>query len=392
MKLITDKQAEAVELCLRHNMPFALFALPGEKECRFFASLPDKEGECHAFRDDDASTDTDNTFFISYFNGDEPYVAGIRPRFDEHTVAEALADGNILPPTDIYPHRMSTRRESYSTAFTRMRQRLRTHGGKVVLSRHETLFSTRPLLDVADEYMASDPLTFRYICYTPETGLWFGVTPELLLATDTASGTFSTMALAGTLPALTDEEWDDKNLLEHRYVADYITTALSDLGLKVDLSPTEELHTGIVKHLCTPVKATGTADPMKVIYSLSPTSAVAGMPLEIAIAEIDTFESHRRRCYAGVVGARIDGDFHAFVNLRCAFAAHADFQKSHGWLYNLYAGGGLMPDSEEEAEWNETVAKTVILSTIIKCDNPSAKEYDLRDAVFTPYNHEPPLL
>ncbi|MDE6171424.1 MAG: chorismate-binding protein, partial [Duncaniella sp.] len=118
----------------------------------------------------------------------------------------------------------------------------------------------------------------------------------------------------------------------------------------------------------------------------------AGMPLEIAIAEIDTFESHRRRCYAGVVGARIDGDFHAFVNLRCAFAAHADFQKSHGWLYNLYAGGGLMPDSEEEAEWNETVAKTVILSTIIKCDNPSAKEYDLRDAVFTPYNHEPPLL
>ncbi len=388
MKLITDKQFEAVDNCLTYNIPFALFTLPGHKECRFFASRPDKDGECHAFADDDnIKADGCDTFFISRFNADEPYVAGIRPEYDENTLSDLIAElKDIYPASDVRPLRMSTRRESYSAAFIKMRHRLRTHGGKVVLSRHESIFSTRYITEVVDEYIASAPDTFRYFCYTPETGLWFGATPELLLSADAAGNTFRTMALAGTQSAGSDADWDDKNLLEHRYVADYITHSLSNLGLTVDASPMEELYTGAVKHLCTPISATGHADPIEVIDTLSPTPAVAGIPVDVAIAEIDTLESHRRQCYAGVVGVRIDNCIYAFVNLRCAFAAFGVFGTDGGWIYNLYAGGGIMPDSVEEDEWKETADKTAVLSSIITDCNPSmTRVYDLRDGEFIQY-------
>ena len=385
MKLITDKQAEAVSRCLTYNIPFALFALPGQKECSFFASAPDSDGESHAFTDDDAATDTGDTFFISYFNGDEPYMAGIRPQWDEDDVRDIT---ERYAPTKMLPYRVSTRRESYSMAFSRMRQRLRTHGGKVVLSRHEALFSSRPVIETADEYMDSDAATFRYLCFTPETGLWLGATPELLLSAAAGDNSLHTMALAGTQPALTDEEWDDKNIREHRYVADYISDVLDHLGLTVSKEAPEELHAGAVKHLCTAISASGSFNAATVIENLNPTPAVAGIPLEMAIAEIDTYENHRRRCYSGVVGTRIGGNISAFVNLRCAFAAYATLHGTNGWLYNLYAGGGLMPDSEEEAEWDETTAKTAILSAAVRRDSDIVEENDLRDADFIQYHDD----
>ncbi len=383
MKLMTEKQSEAIEKCLVHNIPFALFALPGDKECRFFASSPDKDGECHAFAADDARVADKDTFFIGYFNSDEPYTAGVRADYNEDTVLEALKGKEKFDATETRPLRMSTRREIYSMAFSKMRQRLRSIGGKVVLSRHDAIFSTRSIIDVADEYMGSDTEAFRYMCYTPETGLWIGVTPELLLESDGKSGEFHTMALAGTLPADSAAEWDDKNITEHRYVADYISGRLGGLGLKVDAGPVEELYAGAVKHLCTSISARGAADPMEIIGALSPTPAVAGIPVDMAIAEIDTYESHSRRCYAGTVGLRSGSGVAAFVNLRCAFAALAELDGSIGWLYNLYAGGGLMRDSIEEAEWDETVAKTSVLASIIKRgEDTKVAEYDLRDAKF----------
>lgn len=392
MKLITEKQTEAVDKCLVHNIPFALFALPGEKECRFFASSPDKNGECHAFDDDNASGTGSHTFFIGYFNGDEPYMAGVRADYNEDSVLETLKGKERFDATETRPARISTRRESYSVAFTKMKQRLRSIGGKVVLSRHEAIFSSRPIMEVTAEYMESDPEAFRYMCYTPETGVWIGVTPELLLEAGGESDTFHTMALAGTLPADSTCEWDDKNIVEHRYVSDYISGKLEQLGLKVDVSPVKELYTGAVKHLCTSISATGTADPMEIVDMLSPTPAVAGIPVDMAIAEIDTYENHRRRCYAGVVGVKSGNSIHAYVNLRCAFAAFANLDGKDGWLYNLYAGGGLVRESVEETEWEETIAKTTVLSSIIRAgEDTTVADYDLRDAKFIQYGIDLPF-
>ncbi len=46
-----------------------------------------------------------------------------------------------------------------------------------------------------------------------------------------------------------------------------------------------------------------------------------------------------------------------FVNLRCAFIAPATLDGRDGWVYNIYAGGGLMPHSTLDEEWDETSRK-----------------------------------
>ncbi|MDE5915783.1 MAG: chorismate-binding protein, partial [Duncaniella sp.] len=46
-----------------------------------------------------------------------------------------------------------------------------------------------------------------------------------------------------------------------------------------------------------------------------------------------------------------------------------------GWLCNLYSGGGIVADSIEEDEWNETNAKTEVLATVLSGrDGSSAVE------------------
>ncbi len=382
MKLITDRQCEAIEKCLASHIPFALFALPGEKECRFFASLPDRDGESHAFAEDDPSADRDDTFFISFFNGDEPYVAGVRPKLTEEDVITGDFHSVDLPTPNILPYRVSTRRRTYSEAFSHMKQRLRAHGGKVVLSRHEAIFSGRPLLKVVDEYLSGAHSTFRYLCQTPETGIWFGATPELLIEADTEGSAFHTMALAGTMNALDTSDWDEKNIHEHAYVAQYISRSLESLGLKVTMEDPEEIRAGVIKHLRTNITASGHADPFEVAATLNPTPAVAGIPKDVAIAEIDTYENHRRRCYAGMTGVRIDGRMKVYVNLRCAFVARALLDGRQGWLYNLYAGGGIMPDSDEDAEWRETEYKLSVLRSIVLKKVAPETDTDLRDVIF----------
>lgn len=98
---------------------------------------------------------------------------------------------------------------------------------------------------------------------------------------------------------------------------------------------------------------------------LNPTPAVAGFPRDKAISEIDYFETHQRRCYSGIVGVHESNEWHVFVNLRCAFTARATLDGAEGWLFNIYAGGGLMPDSRLDDEWDETDRKMSALRSTL---------------------------
>ena len=61
-------------------------------------------------------------------------------------------------------------------------------------------------------------------------------------------------------------------------------------------------------------------------------------------------ESVPRRYYSGFQGPLdVEGMTHLYVSLRCMSIHHN--------RYRLYAGGGLLSDSDEESEWNETEAK-----------------------------------
>lgn len=371
--LISQLQAEGVEECLRRNIPFVLYALPGMVECRFMASLPDSAGESPVSPDSSAG----DCFLISRYASDEPYVSGVNSVMDEGGLIDLIASKPDLcyPATTELPSLSSTHRISYGEAFRAMTGRLKKYGGKVVLSRHEAIFSSRDIVDVAGDYFSQSPGTFRYLSFTPETGVWLGATPEVLLETS-ADNEIRTMALAGTKPAGDQSgDWDEKNTLEHRVVVDFITDILASHGLEVDRADTIDLRAGAVTHLCTPITARGEIhSPMTIVNDLNPTPAVAGWPRDMAMAEIDALETHLRRCYSGIVGVRHNGELRIFVNLRCAFVARGSLYGTPGWIYNLYAGGGLMADSDVEQEWDETDRKLSVLRSCLDIAPPRSTE------------------
>lgn len=373
--LITPLQEEAINECLLHNIPFVLYALPDADTVRFMASLPDADGESHALMDAG-----DDCFFISRFASDEPYMAGVTAAMDEGGVIDWIAahPGTMFDRCDERPCLTSTRRVSYDEAFHVMTRRLKKDGGKVVLSRHQSLFSPEKLCDITLKYFRNCPTTFRYICFTPETGIWLGASPELLLETSPGSDEIHTMALAGTRKCDGPSVWDDKNLTEHRVVVEFITDVLASHGLEVTADATTELQSGTVVHLCTritgrgPVKSAGA-----IINDLNPTPAVSGWPRPVAIAEIDALETHQRRCYSGIVGVKNADGLHVYVNLRCAFIAPALLDSACGWVYNIYAGGGLMADSQLDDEWIETENKmeAMLNNFTVTTDNPIEAQF-----------------
>lgn len=353
---------DAVNTCLVYRIPFVLFALPGREEFSFYDSPVGKSGRSEAFTDPDA-----DCFFMNFFDNDEPYTAGVPFAMDEDALLR-YCDGQVeaQPSAGIRPRISPTFRASYHDAFSRIIPRLKAEGGKVVLSRHRTILTYKSPLDVAEEYFSLTDSTFRYLAYTPETGLWLGSTPELLLESDRRRREVRTMALAGTRPSDDDTPWDFKNLYEQSLVAGFIAETLKKEGLDVTVEDLSERRFINIKHLCNEITARGADDIPALLSELSPTPAVAGYPRETALEEIGRYETHRRNCYGGYVGVRIKGDYHAYVNLRCCFMSPVIYKGGgREWLCNLYAGGGIVAASNEEDEWNETGAKTCALASIL---------------------------
>jgi isochorismate synthase len=91
-------------------------------------------------------------------------------------------------------------------------------------------------------------------------------------------------------------------------------------------------------------------DALSLAALLHPTPAVCGTPREAARTAIKELEQIERALYAGAVGwvdARGDGEW--AVALRCA--------EMQGRIALLFAGAGIVADSDPEAELAETDAK-----------------------------------
>ena len=175
------------------------------------------------------------------------------------------------------------------------------------------------------------------------------------------------MALAGTMKlcgdmldfdtpgahtSADDIVWSEKNRFEQRYVADYIAESVGRLSADVASSAPYTARAGDLVHLRTDFRFT-LADGRvigRVIDALHPTPAVCGMPKQQTFDFIMDNEQMPRDYYSGFAGPMgIDGQTSLFVALRCMRIA--------GRSLSLYAGGGLLADSREEDEWNETEAK-----------------------------------
>jgi salicylate biosynthesis isochorismate synthase/menaquinone-specific isochorismate synthase len=202
-------------------------------------------------------------------------------------------------------------------------------------------------------------------CYVFAVGrgedTFVAASPELLVRREGQRA--STVALAGSIGRSADPAVDDhlgerllrseKDREENAIVARRIARALRPLAVWVTAAPEPALvRVANIQHLATPIRAQ-LASPVGAIElagALHPTPAVGGEPGDRATRLIPALEGLDRGWYAGPVGwtdAAGDGEF--CVALRCALL--------RGRTARLYAGCGIVGDSDPSAELSETEVK-----------------------------------
>jgi menaquinone-specific isochorismate synthase len=202
---------------------------------------------------------------------------------------------------------------------------------------------------------------YRFL-FEPRPGhIFFGATPELLVAVQ--GDELRTMALAGSIRRGASEEEDTalaeellssrKDCHEHRLVVEALRRKLAGRTLErsIPLEPSV-LALSNIMHLHTPIQARlrSPEGVLPLAAHLHPTPALGGAPRRSALAFIRAEEPVTRGWYAGPVGwigPQLDGVF--AVAIRSAVVQH-----ERAWLY---AGGGIVADSQPEKEWEETALK-----------------------------------
>ena len=234
---------------------------------------------------------------------------------------------------------------------------------KVVLARD--LYASAP--GPIDERLLLGRLADRYPdCYTFACGGLVGATPELLIRRQGLQ--ISSLVLAGTAPRGEDPAQDAalgtallasaKDTEEHGYAAAGVLESLAPLCEQLTVAPGPALlRLANVQHLATTisgrlaVRADGTSPSVLALAdALHPTAAVCGTPAETAMELIRELEGMDRGRYAGPVGwVDYAGNGEWGIALRCA--------ELDGTRARLFAGGGIVADSDPAAELAETQAK-----------------------------------
>lgn len=257
----------------------------------------------------------------------------------------------------------------YQDAFTQCLQHLaRPSLKKIVLARtlrlqlHQEL-SSHQLEQLFVAALHRYPQAYVALIQSPEAGNWLIATPELLL--EKSDESLHTMALAATLPLkegyyLQPEEWSEKNREEQRIVADYIGERLDQLQLSYQRSPLHVHLAGELSHLCTRFKiADSQAHIGQILDSLHPTPAICGVPTEEAAKLLGEIETRPRHYYAGFSGPiGLKAGTHLYVTLRCL--------SMEGKEATLYAGAGLLEDSDFQNEWEETRHKMQTMLSLLQ--------------------------
>ena len=204
-------------------------------------------------------------------------------------------------------------------------------------------------------YCNAYPNAMVMLFSTPLSGTWLVASPEILLESD-PSGALHTIALAGTMPYSEGTlQWSDKNRHEQHIVEQYIGNTIAPLCHAVTKTGPLTSRAGSLAHLRTDFTFTLDSQSSfgQVLSLLHPTPAVCGMPKERALPFVLANESGNRRYYTGFAGPiGMDCGTHLYVSLRC--------MSIDGNHCTVYAGGGIMPDSNADDEWNETRLKMII--------------------------------
>ena len=234
---------------------------------------------------------------------------------------------------------------------------------KVVLAQalETTLAGPLSVPDALDRLGGTYPDCFRFL-FEPADGEpgFFGATPEQLVGL--RGRTVETGALAGTTgrgDTPEEDEWlaaelldDAKNVHEHELVADAIREQLAPYAASIREGQRGIRRLATVQHIETPMRAELADDEhvLSLVEALHPTPAVGGLPPDEALATIRDTEPFERGWYAAPVGWFDAAGYGSFaVAIRSAVAREE--------CATLFAGVGIVADSDPDREWDEVQLK-----------------------------------
>ena len=274
----------------------------------------------------------------------------------------------VLAPADVAPAPQELRFSDGSLTGAEWVSAVRRAVGRIESGELEKVVLARDLLA-----QAAGPVDARWPlrrlaraypgCWTYHVDGLVGATPEVLVRRE--RGLVSSRVLAGTIRRTGDDQHDlalaaalarsSKDLEEHEYAVRSVAEGLAPHCSTVFVPETPfVLHLPNVMHLATDVTGVLTDDTgaLALAASLHPSAAVGGTPSARALRAIADLEQMDRDRYAAPVGwMSADGDGEWGIALRCGLVT--------GDRVRLFAGCGIVADSQAEAELAEAQAKFV---------------------------------
>jgi len=287
-------------------------------------------------------------------------------------IKEAVTSNPPRPSGNSYRVEARTPIGRYLDAVTAARDAVRSGVlKKAVIARDVEVFADDPL-DVHGILLrlrSSFGSSYRYCINN-----MVGASPELLIEVD--GRTVRSHPLAGTAPRTGDPIVDarlaeeliasTKNQVEHRVVIDMVHDTLLPYCSYLDWEAEPSIVTvANVQHLGTAIEGALTEPAphiLTLVRELCPTPALGGFPSAQAIEFITANEGMTRGNYGGAVGWMDAGGNGCFaVTIRCAELSN-DRRTAR-----LFAGGGIVAESDPYSELAETQAKfQAMLSAIIR--------------------------
>lgn len=233
---------------------------------------------------------------------------------------------------------------------------------KVVIARSIKLHFENDVSSVtALHHISNEQQESYHFGLQKEDSLFFGATPERLIEIE--NGRAYSACVAGSIrrgkSAIEDRMLgedllnDRKNREEHQYVVNMITHVFDTYCTDITIPKMPKLmKIRDIQHLFTPVEGQldQGIDIFSLVKALHPTPALGGVPTDVSLEMIRHEEGMNRGYYAAPIGwtdTAGNGEF--------AVAIRSGLLKNNQAY--LYAGGGIVADSEPNEEYEETWVK-----------------------------------
>ncbi len=237
---------------------------------------------------------------------------------------------------------------------------------QTVLSQRFSLPFTLPPFALYRALRRTNPSPFMYYLQLEGFSI-VGSSPEILVRL--RDDTVTVRPIAGTRPRGTDRAEDEalasdllsdpKELAEHLMLLDLGRNDVGRVAKIGSVNVTEQMvieHYSHVMHIVSNVEGTidEQFDAMDALCGAFPAGTVSGAPKVRAMEIIDELEPEKRGVYAGAIGYfSANGSMDTCIALRTAVV-------KDGTMY-VQAGGGIVADSDPDAEFQESCNKAMAL-------------------------------